>query len=329
MIRVMQTEPSNTPPTLSFTRYDLPGSGVSLSCREAGSYGRPLLLFLHGFPEAAWVWDATLQHFAQPEHGGFHCVAPNLRGYEDSSHPTSIEAYRAKHLVGDLVELIDAIVSAKPAREGKQPGAFAVVAHDWGGAIAWGLAALHPQRTGRLVILNAPHPATFHRELSQNPLQQSASAYMHFLARPDAAGRLAENDYARLWPFFESMGASAGGRAWLTPALREAYRNTWNQGLGGPCAYYAASPLRPPTDGAPSAPPPAHLCHVTVPTQVIWGMADHALRPELLDGLENWVPNLHTTRLPDASHWLLHECPETIWRIIEKFLISEQKTDIR
>ena len=73
--------------------------GITLSCRGAGARGRPLMLFLHGFPEAAFVWDALMTHFAQPEHGGFRCVAPNLRGFERSSQPVEVEAYRAKHLV--------------------------------------------------------------------------------------------------------------------------------------------------------------------------------------------------------------------------------------
>jgi pimeloyl-ACP methyl ester carboxylesterase len=80
--------------------------GITLSCRAAGARGRPVLLFLHGFPEAAFVWDALLEHFARPEHGGYRCVAPNLRGYEQSSAPAEPAAYRARHLVQDIVALI-------------------------------------------------------------------------------------------------------------------------------------------------------------------------------------------------------------------------------
>ena len=82
------------------------------------------------------------------------------------------------------------------------------MAHDWGGAVAWSLAALHPELLERLVIVNSPHPATFLRELRDNPAQQAASAYMNFLCRPDAEALLAADDFARLWPFFELMGAS-------------------------------------------------------------------------------------------------------------------------
>ena len=90
-----------------------------------------MLLFLHGFPEAAFVWDEMLEHFGDR----YRCVAPNLRGYERSSAPAEVEAYRAKHLVADIVALIDAAAAA--ALE-------ALIAHDWGGAVAWNLRGAAP-----------------------------------------------------------------------------------------------------------------------------------------------------------------------------------------
>ena len=81
--------------------------GITLSCRSAGPRGRPVLMFLHGFPEAAFVWDELLEHFARPENGGYRCVAPNLRGFEQSTQPTDVKDYRAKHLVQDIAALIE------------------------------------------------------------------------------------------------------------------------------------------------------------------------------------------------------------------------------
>jgi pimeloyl-ACP methyl ester carboxylesterase len=72
--------------------------GISLSCRVSGDVGRPVLMFLHGFPEAAFVWDELLTFFAQPEHGGYRCIAPNLRGYERSSASTDVAAVSYTHL---------------------------------------------------------------------------------------------------------------------------------------------------------------------------------------------------------------------------------------
>lgn len=295
--------------------------GITLSVRAAGQPGRPVLLFLHGFPEAAFVWDEALAHFAAPEHGGWRCIAPNLRGYERSSAPPNADAYRARHLVQDIAALIDAVTAAGPT-----PGRVAaLIAHDWGGAVAWNLAATQPERLDRLVILNSPHPGTFWRDLRASPAQQAASAYMNFLCRPDAAERLRADGYAKLWAFFRGMSDTS---AWLTPALQAQYEAVWAHGLQGGLNYYVASPLRPPTADDPAAAGvtlPDTLLHVRVPTLVIWGMRDQALLPGLLDGLEAWVPDLRIERLPDASHWLLHEQPARVIGLIDGFLASAQR----
>jgi pimeloyl-ACP methyl ester carboxylesterase len=207
--------------------------GITLACRAAGNRGRPVLLFLHGFPEAAFVWDALLEHFSQPANGGYRCIAPNLRGFGPSSAPSEVEAYRAKHLAQDLQALIRSETEAPLA---------ALVAHDWGGAVAWFLANRAPELMQRLVIVNSPHPGTFLRELQTSPAQQAASAYMNFLIRPDAEVLLAEDDFRRMWGFF-AMGG--GTPAWLTDELRDQYRAVWRQGLTGALNYYRASPMRP------------------------------------------------------------------------------------
>ena len=127
--------------------------GPTLHCRTSGPSGAPVLLFLHGFPEGAFVWDALLEHFSRPENGGYRCVAPWLRGFGPSSAPLDAKDYRPKHLVQDILALI-AIES---------PGAplACLVAHDWGGAVAWNTANQFPQQMQRLAIINSPHPGTF------------------------------------------------------------------------------------------------------------------------------------------------------------------------
>ena len=289
--------------------------GITLSCRAAGERDRPVLLFLHGFPEAAFVWDGLLEHFARPEHGGYRCVAPNLRGFEKSSSPEEVSAYRAKHLVQDIAALIAIEAASAPLA--------CLVAHDWGGAVAWNLANQQPQRLQKLAIINSPHPGTFLRELKNNPRQQAASAYMNFLIRPDAESLLAENDYRRLWAFFLGMGAGAKEYGWLSGEVKARYREVWNLGLHGGCNYYRASPLRPSREGDPAAAQielPREMLTVDVPTLVLWGLGDTALLPELLDGLDDYVPQLTVQRFPEASHWLVHEQPEQVMAALGKFL---------
>ena len=289
----------------------LPG-GIELSCRAAGQPGRPVLVFLHGFPEAAFIWDDLLEQFA----ADFRCVAPNLRGFERSSAPREVTAYRAKHLVADIAGLIETLGGC----------AEAVVAHDWGGAVAWALAAQRPECLRRLVIVNSPHPATFLRELQTNPAQQDASAYMRFLCRPDAEALLSADDYARLWRFFTNMlatDAAHPGGGWLTDAVKDRYRAVWNRGLSGGCNYYRASPLRPPAgadDPVMSLEFSPESVTVRVPTLVVWAERDLALLPSLLDGLETFVPDLAIVRVPEATHWIIHEQPARVAAAIERAL---------
>jgi pimeloyl-ACP methyl ester carboxylesterase len=290
---------------------DLP-HGIRLSCRASGRAGAPVLMFLHGFPEAAFVWDELLMHFADR----YRCVAPNLRGYERSSAPADVEGYRAKHIQADIVALIEHFGGTLDA----------LVAHDWGGAIAWNLAVREPRRLTRLVIVNSPHPATFLRGLQHDPRQQAASAYMNFLRRPDAERLLAQNDYARLWPFLEGRAGSARPAArWLTDALRDRYRAVWNAGLTGALNYYRASPLYPPTPQDQAVMQlqfPPELVTVRIPTHVVWAEDDTALLPGLLDGLEAFVPRLTLARIPQASHWIVHEQPARVAREIERALAT-------
>ena len=310
----LRTTPPVQPPPVQLGAADLPG-GIRLTLRHNSPVpGLPRALLLHGFPEAAFVWDEVLQRLD----GIVQATAPNLRGFADSSSPADPKAYRPRYTVGDLVALIE------------QDGAplNLLVAHDWGGALAWNLAAQRPDLIKHLLIINAPHPAAFLRELLTNPKQQASSAYMNFLCRPDAEQRLAEDDFRRLWPFFTGMGATdatGAGRGWLTEALRERYREVWRAGLTGGLNYYRASPLKPPVD----ADSPIHRVSfkpeevtVRVPTTVLWGMADTALAPGLLDGLEQWVPQLNLIRVPEGSHWIVHEQPERVAAMVADLAVS-------
>jgi epoxide hydrolase 4 len=298
--------------------------GITLSCRASGQKGRPVLMFLHGFPEAAFVWDELLEHFSRPENGGYRCVAPNLRGYEHSSAPTDVQAYRAKFLVQDVAALI-----AQECGTG-QPLA-ALVAHDWGGALAWNLANQHPELLRQLVVINSPHPGPFVRAMQSNPAQQAASAYMNFLVQSDAAAQLSANGFDKLLGFLRGEGDELSGshslaaRAapWLTPALEDRYRAVWSLGLDGPLNYYRASPLRPATAQDTSIANitlPAEMLHIAVPTLVLWAQDDIALLPCLTEGLEQHIPNLKKVDIEGATHWVVHEQPQRVIAEISAFL---------
>lgn len=294
-------------------------NGITLSCRASGTPGRPVMLFLHGFPEGAFIWDELLEHFAQPAHGGYRCIAPNLRGFEQSSAPPAVADYRPHLLVQDIHQLA--------ATESADGVIDTLVAHDWGGAFGWGFANAFPTQLRRLVILNSPHPGTFARELRENPAQQKASAYMQFLARTDAPALLAEDDYRRMWPFFTAMGAGAERFGWLTETVKDQYRALWGAGLRGACNLYAVTPLKPPQEGqSVDAIPllPRERLTVDVPTLVLWALDDTALLPGLLDGLDDYVPALEVVKIPDATHWIVHEQPQRVIAEIAAFIERTQ-----
>ena len=279
--------------------------GPTLHCRTSGPSGAPVLLFLHGFPEGAFVWDALLEHFSRPENGGYRCVAPWLRGFGPSSAPADAKDYRPKHLVQDILAL--------SAIESPDAPLACLVAHDWGGAVAWNTANQFPQHLQRLAIINSPHPGTFLRELQTNPAQQAASAYMNFLIRPDAESLLAANDFQRMWRFLNRPDGTPP--AWLDDATRAQYHATWSAGLTGGCNYYRASPLRPARPGDPAVDAvqlPRSMLTVDVPTWVLWGLDDIALLPSLLDGLDSYIPRLTLETVADADHWVIHTHPARV-----------------
>ena len=267
-----------------------------------------LILFVHGFPEFWYEWQDQLDEFGQD----YQAVALDMRGYNLSSKPTDVAAYHAKHLIEDLRCLIEYLGHKT----------CVLVAHDWGGAVAWTFAASHPEYVEKLVIINAPHTATFARELTHNPAQQAASQYM-LLFRMDKAERvMTENNYARLVAMLQSAGSNG---EWLTEDDKERYLKAWSQpgAVTGGLNYYRASPLYPPSADVPGASAvqidPRRVT-VRMPTLVIWGDADTALLPSLLDGLEQYVPDLTLKRIPDGSHWVIHEQPELVNEYIRAFL---------
>jgi pimeloyl-ACP methyl ester carboxylesterase len=187
--------------------------------------------------------------------------------------------------------------------------------------VAWSFAAAHPERLERLVIVNAPHPVTFARELRSNPAQQQASAYMNLFRSDKAEKVLSEDGCARLVRMTLDAWAASGGSA--TAADRHAYLAAWSRpgALTGSLNYYRASPLYPRQPGESALPEfDAAQFQVRVPTLVIWGERDKALLPGNLDGLEDHVRSLQIVRIEEGSHWVVHEQPERIAALVREFM---------
>ena len=273
-------------------------NGVRLHYATAG-HGK-LILFVHGFPEFWYAWREQLAEFGRDH----QAVAVDMRGYNLSSKPEELTAYLLPALVEDLRSLADHL--------GHQH--FVLVGHDWGGVVAWAFAMTHPERLEKLVIINAPHPLVFQRELQQNPAQQEASRYILRFQSPEVEQVLLANDCAVLVEMVLGKDLRNGH---LTEADRQAYLEAWTRpgALTGGLNYYRAN-----RTGA-SAPPPAFRPGpIDVPTLVIWGMGDTALLPGNLDGLDQYVGKLTVERVTEADHWIVHQQPTRVNASIRAFL---------
>ncbi|MBI5062605.1 MAG: alpha/beta hydrolase [Desulfatitalea sp.] len=269
-----------------------------------------LMLFVHGFPEFWAAWQDQLVEFGRDR----QAVALDLRGFNLSSRPADPRQYHIKLLVEDLRELMEHLGHRR----------MVLVAHDWGGGVAWAFANRYPECIEKLVIINSPHPVIFARELLDNPAQRQASAYMNLFRSPDAEKILSADNYAYLADILFRWG----GHWRFTPELRKRYIEAWSQpgALTGGLNYYRISPLHPPTSEAEEAvirqiaQAPRQMFSVTVPTLVIWGELDEALLVGNLNGLEQFVDRLTVRRIPDATHWVVHEQSARIDSLIRSFV---------
>lgn len=268
---------------------------ITLGIREAGA-GTPVIL-LHGFPENGHSWRHQLPALAE---AGYHAVAPDLRGYGASDAPEGAVEYAFPKIMADVVGLLDAL-DARDAH---------IVGHDWGGSIAWALAARAPERVRSLVILNSPHPVAS-AECRQLPEQQQKSWYMLLFQFVGVAEQwLLGDDQANLRRFVFDTAApgtfSDGDRSVFCDALMRPGRMT------AALNYYRAN--IPPENWLK---PPPDMPAVTVPTTIIWGEADAYMGDVLLErSITKVTGPLHVERLPGVSHWVQQEVPDEVNRIL-------------
>lgn len=271
-----------------------------------------LILFLHGFPEFWYEWKNQLREFGR----NYQAVALDMRGYNLSDKPAAVELYRTKYLIEDIRAFTEYLGQHR----------FILVGHDWGGAVSWPFAMRYPDRLEKLIIINAPHPVVFARELSRNQAQQKASQYILLHRSAQAEEILSRDNYALLTRALLDDGLKQG---YFTEEDRQEYLKAWSQpgALTGMLNYYRAAQLGSFTGDSPETPPtdPTRFV-ITVPTLVIWGEKDIYLLPTNLDGMEQYVTNLTIKRIPDGSHWVIHEKPALVNSYIREFIEKASTT---
>lgn len=271
--------------------------------------GAPLL-FLHGFPQFWFLWREQLADLGED-----HAVyAPDMRGFNLSCKPEDPEAYRMRHLLADVHELINELELTD----------LTLVGHDWGGIVSWAFALKYPEMIERLVIIDAPPPFTWNRDLRESPKQRDAVNYMVELSKPspEPEEMLAANDFSMMDDIMLRIG---GREARLSDADRSVYHEAWAQpgALRGGLNYYRAARMG--EQVAAGGVPEEYAAKITsqtleIPTLVIWGENDAALLPSLTRGLSEWVPRVRVEIVPGAGHWVPYERPDQVNRLIREFV---------
>ena len=292
-------DPSWTPePDSGIAVRQVTANGLTFEVAEAGA-GDHLALLLHGFPELHYSWRYQMPLLAAM---GYRVWAPNQRGYGASSRPAGVAAYAIDPLIADVAALIDASGATK----------VTLIAHDWGGAVAWVFAIDRVRPIERLVVMNLPHPLCFAAALQHWP-QRKRSWYIAFFQLPWLPERLLAADGAlAVRKAFRGMAVDKSrfpdtvldvyAAAALRPGALAAMVN-WYRAAARSGGWHAVGSGR-----------------VDVPTLIVWGEADTALGLETLDGTDQYVADLTIRRLPNVSHWVQQEAPEAVNAILAEWL---------
>jgi len=266
-------------------------NGQTFAVDEAGE-GDAVALCLHGFPECRYSWRFQLPVLAA---AGWRVVAPDLRGYGDSSRPEARDAYRIEHLVADAAALFDACGARRRL----------LIGHDWGAMVAWSFATQRTRPLDGLVIMNVPHPAVFRHVLRHSWAQRRRSWYVAFFQLPRLPEALLTAGRARA--VARAFSGMAVDKSAFPPDVLEHYRR--NALLPGAMTamlnYYRANFAGLSNDTAPSP-------MIKAPTLMIWGEEDTALGLELTEGYGPYVADFTLERLPGVSHWVQQEAPDAV-----------------
>jgi pimeloyl-ACP methyl ester carboxylesterase len=249
---------------------------------SGASEARPVLL-LHGFPETARSWDLVSARLVE---AGLRTIAPNQRGYSPGARPDGAEQYAIRHLVDDVVGLLDAL----------ELSSVDVVGHDWGSVVAWTLTAWHPDRVRTLTAVSVPHPAAFGWALRNDADQQRRSEYITLFRQEGKAEQvLLEDGAKRLRSVFGDVVPAElveeHVRVLSEPGALTAALN-WYRAMGRDMN---------------------ELPPVTVPTTYVWSTEDVALgRAGAVRCGDHVQAPYRFVELAGITHWIPEEAPESL-----------------
>lgn len=291
-----------------FESIDVTTNGIRLRVRVAGSpTSKKLALCLHGFPENSYSWRYQMKLLADL---GYRVWAPDLRGYGKSDKPRRVADYRMDELVHDVAGLIDAAKCDE----------VVLLAHDWGGVVAWNFVLRRLRKVDRFVVMNIPHPRRMAQALAKPGPQLKRSWYIFLFQLPFIPERyLSREGYRAIAGAFRSMAVD---KSRFPPEVLRVYTEAAAEpgALFGMLAYYrAALRYRVKTK----------FPRLATPTLMIWGEEDTALGKELTDRTDELVEDLTLRFIPRVSHWVQQEAPETVNAMVAAWLTGKPVPEAR
>ena len=261
-------------------------SGVKIHYATLGK--GPLVVMIHGFPDYWYTWRHQMETLAEDH----QVVAIDMRGYNKSDKPKGKEQYDMKFLIGDVLAVVKHFKKEKAT----------IVGHDWGGAVAWGVAMAAPQICDKLIILNLPHMRGLTRELANNPQQQKNSAYARRFQLPGA-----------------HLALSAKGLSgWVKdPKARAHYIEAFKRSdFEAMLNYYKQNYPRPPYKENTSP-----IVKVKMPVLMFHGLDDKALLPGALNDTWQWLEkDLTLVTIPGADHFVQQDAAQKVSRTMKLWL---------
>jgi pimeloyl-ACP methyl ester carboxylesterase len=283
-------------------------TGITMNVALAGpADARPVIL-VHGFPESHRTWRALAPLLSDQ----LRLVMPDLRGFGDSDRPQDVADYGTETLIADIFALADS----------QGIDRFALVGHDWGGAIAWAAALRGDPRIERLAIINSPHPLIFQKSLIEDDAQCAASQYMRAFRNP---GMEAGIEAMGFDAFFDKSFAKHADLSLISPEERQIYIGQWSRpgALTAMLNWYRSSQVVvPAVDESPAMPAWVErgVPKLKIPVRVIWGLEDKALLPIQLQGIGEVGDDVEVFPLKDVGHFAPWQAPERVAEALRPFL---------
>ena len=285
-------------------------TGIALNVAVAGHEASPPVFLLHGFPESHRTWR-SLAPLLESE---FFLVMPDQRGFGASDQPQEVEAYDSATLLADIFSLADVLDIER----------FALVGHDWGGAIAWAAAISGNTRVEKMAIINSPHPLIFQKSLIEDEGQRAASQYIRAFREPGMEAMIARMGVET---FFDKSFAPHVDMTKVSAEERRRYIDDWSKpgAMTAMLNWYRASKLVVPPPGI-TVPIPdmviRALPKIKIPVRVIWGLEDKALLPVQLEGIGEVGDDVEVVPLEGVGHFAPWEAPEAVAAALKPFLAA-------